>query len=368
MTRTRPTLVAPAVFAALVLVAAIGFALARSGSSSPDAAGSGAARASATRFLQRYVDRDGRVVRRDQGGDTVSEGQGYGLLLAVATGDRSRFASIWNWTRRHLELKNGLFAWRWHDGKVADPQPAADADADIARALALAAWRFSDNVYRRAAARTAGALLATETARTSGIQRVLVAGPWARAQRDVDPSYFSPAGEAVLARSTGDARFQAMSSAERGALTQLTAGGAQLPPDWATIAADGRLRAAGPPNTAGAPQYGLDAVRSPLRLAESCDRRDRALAAKWWQLLRRGDPGAQPRGLDGSARGGASAASLAGAAGAAAAAGDKRQAVALLARADGLAQKSPTYYGVAWAALGRLMLTTHALGGCPPLG
>jgi endoglucanase len=40
----------------------------------------------------------------------------------------------------------------------------------------------------------------------------------------------------------------------------------------------------------------------------------------------------------------------------------------LLARADGLAQKSPTYYGVAWAALGRLMLTTHALGGCPPLG
>ena len=34
-------------------------------------------------FLRRYVDGDGRVVRRDQGGDTVSEGQAYGMLIAA---------------------------------------------------------------------------------------------------------------------------------------------------------------------------------------------------------------------------------------------------------------------------------------------
>lgn len=37
-------------------------------------------------FLKRYVDPDGRVVRRDRGGDTVSEGQAYAMLVAVATG------------------------------------------------------------------------------------------------------------------------------------------------------------------------------------------------------------------------------------------------------------------------------------------
>ena len=54
---------------------------------SDQAAGSAAARAAvvqsaARSFLSRYVDPDGRVVRRDQGGDTVSEGVSYALLLA----------------------------------------------------------------------------------------------------------------------------------------------------------------------------------------------------------------------------------------------------------------------------------------------
>ena len=40
------------------------------------------AQRSATAFLAAYVRPDGRVYRPDQGGDTVSEGQAYGLLLA----------------------------------------------------------------------------------------------------------------------------------------------------------------------------------------------------------------------------------------------------------------------------------------------
>jgi endoglucanase len=37
-----------------------------------------------------------------------------------------------------------------------------------------------------------------------------------------------------------------------------------------------------------------------------------------------------------------------------------------LVDADHLQQQSPTYYGTAWAALGRFMLTDDVLGGCPP--
>jgi len=42
-------------------------------------------------------------------------------------------------------------------------------------------------------------------------------------------------------------------------------------------------------------------------------------------------------------------------------------ATAQLVIADHLQQQGPTYDGSAWDALGRLMLTDTALGGCPPV-
>ncbi|HEX2027910.1 MAG TPA: glycosyl hydrolase family 8, partial [Nitriliruptorales bacterium] len=131
-------------------------------------------------FLDTYVDADGRVVRHDQGGDTVSEGQAYALLGAVAVGDRDRFERIWRWTRTHLERRSdGLLASHWEDGRVVDPQPAADADLDTARALLLAARRFpNERSYHRQAIEVAAAILEQETVDVAG-RPVLVAGPWA---------------------------------------------------------------------------------------------------------------------------------------------------------------------------------------------
>src|SRR5262245_23564514 len=77
-------------------------------------------------FLDEYVEPDGRVVRRDEGGDVVSEGQAYGMLIAVAIGDETRFRSIWGWTKAHLRRTDGLLAWRWADGSVTDVNSAAD--------------------------------------------------------------------------------------------------------------------------------------------------------------------------------------------------------------------------------------------------
>jgi endo-1,4-beta-D-glucanase Y len=97
------------------------------------AALSHATRTIATGFLTRYADPDGRVVRRDQGGDTVSAGQAQGMLVAAALGQRSEFARVWGWTRRHLELAPGLLASDWKSGRVTNPEPASDADLDAAR-------------------------------------------------------------------------------------------------------------------------------------------------------------------------------------------------------------------------------------------
>ena len=85
---------------------------------------------------------DGRVERTDQGGDTVGEGQAYGMLAAAAIGDQERFDLMWEWTKENLRQPNGLIAFLWRDGKVVDPKPASDADVDAARALLAASCRF----------------------------------------------------------------------------------------------------------------------------------------------------------------------------------------------------------------------------------
>ncbi len=63
-------------------------------------------------FLAGYVDDDGRVVRTDQGGDTVSEGQAYAMLVAVGLGDADTFDAVWTWTRENLQRRDGLLSWR----------------------------------------------------------------------------------------------------------------------------------------------------------------------------------------------------------------------------------------------------------------
>lgn len=101
-------------------------------------------------YRQTYI-RDGRVASLDEQGVTTSEGQGYAMLRAVWSNDRSTFEAVWRWTQQHLQVRNDkLFAWKWH-GKVLSLHTATDADTDIALALVLAARRFDNTEYERQA-------------------------------------------------------------------------------------------------------------------------------------------------------------------------------------------------------------------------
>jgi endo-1,4-beta-D-glucanase Y len=320
-------------------------------------------------FLNNWVDEDGRVVRRDQGGDTVSEGQAYGLLIALGADDESRFDTIWQWTQSNLLRDDGLLAWRWQDGDIVDNEPASDADVDAARALVMAGSHFDRPDLTEAGNTLAAAVMDTMTAPTP-LGRILLPGVWAAGGPDYDynPSYASPVSFAVLAKSTGDNRW-----------TELGTGGANvtaallttspLPPDWAQVTATGEVNAmAGAAGNGEDVRYSYDAARLPLRFAESCLQEDRHLAAQMLPPLTRED--ALPVALD---LGGTALSSdehpiayLARAA-AAASAGDLSAATDAIARASDTAQQYGTYYGAAWTALGRLMLETDTLGGCPPL-
>src|SRR5262249_38780632 len=114
-------------------------------------------------FMSRYVQPNGRVVRTDQGGDTVSEGQAYAMLRAVALDDSGRFRQVWGWTHDNLQLGDGLLAYRWADGHRASDQPATDADLDAARALVLGGKRFGSDAYTSAGERIGRAVLSNET-------------------------------------------------------------------------------------------------------------------------------------------------------------------------------------------------------------
>src|SRR5262245_59499090 len=167
---------------------------------------SGLPQAEASRFLAAYARPDGRVVRLDQGRDTVSEGQAYGMLLAEVAGDHDAFERIWLWTHHHLQHRDGLFSFHTNAaGKVIGAGPASDADLLIAWALLRYAGPKAA-VWHRAGHRVARAILAHEVASGPGGMLVLTAGPWAGSSAGsiVNPSYWSLPALASLARLTGN--------------------------------------------------------------------------------------------------------------------------------------------------------------------
>lgn len=346
---------------------------------------SAAARQAGVEFLERYVEGDGRVVRRDEGNDVVSEGQAYGMLIAAAVDDEARFRAIWNWTKDNLRREDGLLSWRWADGRVTDPNSAADADLDAARALVLAGRRFDVPEFTDDGKRLGADVMRIETVAVGATAaptgdvvpagrwlmdrgRVLVAGNWATAAPyTVEPGYFSPRAERELLHATADRRWLELTRAQRVLSWQLTGAG-RLPPDWASVTDAGHAEPIAAPS-GGPVQFSLDAARLPIRFAESCDPNDRALAVSMRPLL--APPGDVPavRNLDGSAAGEwQHPLALVSSAATDAAAGDADAAAARLDQASALLQRYPTYYGAAWVALGRIMLATDLLGECPVRG
>jgi endoglucanase len=335
-------------------------------------AGCGAAQVQfpATSFIAGYVRPDGRVARPDQGNDTVSEGQAYGLLLAEAAGRPVMFGRIWQWTQDHLQLPNGLFAYHANAaGRLLSTEPASDADLLIA--WALLRYQGPDAASRhQAGQRVAAAVLAQEVTSGPGGAPVLAAGPWATGDpASLNPSYWALPALTGLAQLTGDARWQQMADEAVVLTDRLTKGGRKLPPDWARLTAGGALAPMPAPNGSELrAEYGLDAQRTILWFAASCDPRARALAGRWWALLQR--PGrAQALALKLNGRilnPGTAPLPLAAAAAAAQAAGQADASSRLLQGAAAQQYSYRTYYGGAWAALAPALLNGTLDSTCPP--
>jgi len=351
----------------MAVLACSGLAAAAAGCGGAATAASPQQQAAAA-FLAKYARPDGRVARLDQGGDTVSEGQAYGMLLAEVAGDDAAFGRIWGWTRDHMRLGNGLFAFHANAaGKVVSQQAASDADLLIA--WALLRYHGPDAAsWHRDGRQVAAAILAHEVTTGPGGTPILAAGPWATGRpASLDPSYWSLQALQGIAQATGGKQWRRLAAGTVALTRQLTRDGRLLPPDWAELTAAGVLRGEpAPDGSVPQTQYGLDAQRTVVWFAASCDQRARALAARWWPLLR---PAGRAQALalhpDGAILNATpSVLPLVAAAAAAKAAGDSAASQRLLRQATAAQRSHPTYYGGAWQALGSALLSGASLGAC----
>lgn len=220
-------------------------------------------------WRDRFLSGDGRVIDTGNGGISHSEGQGIGLLLAVALGDRARFDRIWDWTQGNLRVRgDALFAWRWlpdspHD-QTPDRNNATDGDLFVAWALTRASARWHDARYVSEARRIAADMRA-KLVRPLGGRTVLLPGEHGFVDGDrvtLNPSYWIYPALAVMNAIDPDPAWGALTASGLHFLRAVRFGASGLPPDWFDI--DGEAVA---PSRRLAPRFGYDAARVPLYLA-----------------------------------------------------------------------------------------------------
>lgn len=222
-------------------------------------------------YRSRFVEDSGRIIDNANGNISHSEGQGYGLLLAFAAGDRLTFEKIWNFTLTEFLIRDdGLAVWKWDPSAtphVTDRNNAADGDILIAYALAKAGTAWQDQRYTQAAQKLARAIGKTTISRNPGFV-LLLPGVKGFSQADrpdgpvVNLSYWVFEALPVLATLAPEFDWSGVWRDGVTLLRLATAGRTHLPADWISI------RNRQQPRTADGfpPEFGYNSLRIPLYL------------------------------------------------------------------------------------------------------
>jgi endoglucanase len=156
-------------------------------------------------YVQDCAGTDTAVVIKD-GGQVVSEGIAYGMLLAVGQGDQTLFDKLWRFYLAHVD-ENGLMNWSMEVCAAAgdnDANAAADGDLDATMALVQAASAWG-GTYLAAAETLAQNILAHETVECSGRLVLKPGDAWGgcedvSGETRINPSYFAPGYYRVFAK------------------------------------------------------------------------------------------------------------------------------------------------------------------------
>ncbi len=221
-------------------------------------------------YQKAFVSADGRVIDHFQNDISHSEGQGYGLLLALIHGDRPGFDRILKWTFDNLQVRrDALFAWsfgRRTNGawSIIDYNNASDGDALIAFALLKAAERWNHPPYREAAGRIIGDMRTQLAAAASGYHLIAPAyygfdsGPAAV----FNTGYFILPAYARFAEVDEEGFWKRVLKDSGRLLEKAAFSRFKLPADWVAVE-NGQIAV----HAAKSPYFGYEAIRVPLYLA-----------------------------------------------------------------------------------------------------
>lgn len=217
-------------------------------------------------YRERFLDPSGRIIDTGNGGISHSEGQGYGMMLALLAGDSQSFASMSTWANSNLARSDmALYSWRYDPrapNPVADPNNATDGDILIAWALALAgnAWKMKSYTDRSREIRKA---IRKYCVTERHGRTLLLPGIEGFHEGDnvvMNPSYLIWPAFDVFSRLDGSDTWQTLISDGEDILSLAKFGVHRLPPDWLTITGHSEVA----PAASHAPRFGFDAMRVPL--------------------------------------------------------------------------------------------------------
>jgi endoglucanase len=219
-------------------------------------------------FKERFLTSEGRIVDTGNGGVSHTEGQGYGMLFAVAYDDRAAFERMWEWTRTRLRRPaDNLFSWRWTPeggGRIDDRNNASDGDLLLTWALLRASRQWKDYAFQKAAAQIVIGLQTRCLVETRlGVQLLPGVEGFEKPEGTIcNPSYYVFPALADLAASFPATKWSAVAGGGRALIEAARFGKWGLPPDWVLIAPNA-VEIAG----LGEPVFGYNAIRVPLHIA-----------------------------------------------------------------------------------------------------
>jgi endoglucanase len=238
-----------------------------------------------TQWRDRFVSPEGRVVDTGNGRISHSEGQSYGLILALRAGDREAFERIAKWTETTLGRPDmALHSWKYDPRQavpVADPNNATDGDLVIAWALALAGQRWSQPAWLERAAQIRAAIRSHCVVSRFGRQLLLpgIVGFDDPGQVVLNPSYFVWPALDHFAKLDGAAAWGGVIR-DCEAITRLSRFGVHhLPTDWVVVTAKDEVA----PAPAKPPRFSYDAIRIPLYAVVGGRAGLVQPVADWWQ-------------------------------------------------------------------------------------
>lgn len=227
----------------------------------------------------------------EDGSMTVSEGIGYGMLLAAYHADASLFSDLWSYYKS--KTNGSVMHWKIQNCNVVGANGATDAELDVAMALIVASHQWQSDAYLADAKNMIRVIREKEVENGSF---VLKPGDQFGGSSLTCPSYFSPAYYRVFKQyDAGQETFWDNVAAKGYAIINASSGTTGLVPDW-TNSSGGVAGGDASKYEDGGKNFVYDAIRTPFRSAidylwhGNADAKAYCTKLSTWLLANHGSP------------------------------------------------------------------------------